>query len=70
MPERFSDGFDLEAVRALNLAFDKACDALGLARTHDAITLSLARIIVEQARGGERDPDTLCAMALEALQRE
>lgn len=67
MPGRYAEGFDPEAMKALDLAFDKACDALGLARTHDAVTETLARVVVEQARSGERDPDTLCAMTLSAL---
>jgi hypothetical protein len=69
MPERFAGGFDLEAIEAMNLAFDKACDALGLARTHDPVTQSLAELVVDQARTGERDPDRLCAMTLAALRR-
>lgn len=33
MPQRFSNGFDPKTVEAMMAAFDKACDALGLART-------------------------------------
>jgi hypothetical protein len=51
----------------MGVAFDKACDALGLARTHDAVTERLAKMIVEQARTGERDPDKICEMTLRAL---
>lgn len=69
MPQRFSDGFDPETVKAMMTAFDKACDALRLARTHDKATEALARKIVEQARTGERDPDKLCEMTLRALAR-
>jgi hypothetical protein len=54
----------------MNRAFDKACDALGLARTHDGVTESLARMIVEHARTGERDPDKLCALTLRALRHD
>lgn len=70
MPERFLDGsFGPDDVRVMNIAFDKACEALGLAKTHDGVTEKLARTIVEQARTGERDPDKLCAMTLAALKR-
>jgi len=67
MPERFAESFDPEAVRAMTAAFDKACEALGLAKTHDAVTENLAKMIVERARTGERDPDRLCALILQAL---
>jgi hypothetical protein len=53
----------------MHLAFDKACEALGLAKTHDSVTERLARMIVQQAHTGERDPDKLCAMTLRALGR-
>jgi hypothetical protein len=67
MPQRFSNGFDPEAVTAMMVAFDKACDVLGLVRTHDGATETLAKKIVEQAQTGERDPDKLCQMALRAI---
>jgi hypothetical protein len=68
VPERFLDGsFGPEDTRVMNIAFDKACDALGLAKTHDGVTESLARMIVQQADTGERDPDKLCALTLAAL---
>jgi hypothetical protein len=67
MPQRFSDGFAPEVVKAMMAAFDKACDALGLTRTHDGATEFLAKMIVKQARTGERNPDKLCEMTLRAL---
>ena len=69
MPKRFADAFDPAAVEAMMVAFDKACDALGLAKTHDSVTESLAKMIVQEAQTGERDPDRLCALALVALKR-
>ena len=69
MSERFAGKFDPDAVRAMTIAFDKACKELGLANTQDGATDSLAKLVVEQARTGERDPDTLCAMTLEAIIR-
>jgi hypothetical protein len=68
MPQRFSAGFDPEAVRAMMAALDKACAVLGLSDREDPLTQSLARTIVEQARTGERDPDKLCAMTLQSLE--
>lgn len=70
MPERFSGGFAPDDIAAMNAAFDKACEALGLLNNHDAVTQRLAQVVVEQARGGERDPDRLCALALRALAAE
>jgi hypothetical protein len=67
MPIRFANGFDPETVNAMMLAFDKACDALRLARTHDSVTEHLARMIVQQAETGERNPDKLCEMTLRAI---
>jgi hypothetical protein len=67
MPQRFAGSFDPDGVRAMTAAFDKACEALGLAKTHDAVTENLAKMIVAQAQAGERDPDKLCALTLQAL---
>lgn len=59
-----------QAYRAMMDAFDQACDRLGLARTHDALTERLAKAIVEEAaHTGDRDPDKLRAMALRSLAR-
>ena len=71
MPERFVDeSFGPEDIRAMNAAFDKACEQLGLTKTHDKVTQRLARVVVEQARTGVRDPDELCALTLRALATE
>jgi hypothetical protein len=69
MPQRFAEGFDPEAVKAMMAAFDQACERLGLAPTHDALTERLAKAIVTAARTGERDPDQLRAIALRSLAR-
>jgi hypothetical protein len=69
MPERFADGFDPDVVKAMMAAFDRACALLGLVDRYDPITENVAKIVIEQARSGERDPDKLCAMAMEALGR-
>jgi hypothetical protein len=68
MPTRFADGYDPLAVKAMEEAFNKVCDALGLKRTKDRLTENLAKMIVEQAGvTGEYDPDRLCARTLRAL---
>jgi hypothetical protein len=66
MPQRFAEGFDPDAVKAMMAAFDQACDRLGLERT---LTERLAKAILEAARTGEREPDKLRAMALRSLAR-
>jgi len=59
MPERFADGFDPDVVKAMMAAFDRACALLGLVDRYDPITENVAKIVIEQARSGERDPDKL-----------
>jgi len=70
MPTRFSEGFDPDVVRAMMVAFDKACAALGLVSKTDAMTETIAKLVVEKARTGERDPDKLCALTLQAFGRD
>ena len=67
MLQSFADGSDPETVRAMTVAFDKVRDALRVPPTHDALTEQLAKLVTEQARTGERDPDKLCQMTLRAL---
>ena len=68
MPRRFLERCDPLIVKAMEEAFNNACDALGLQRTKDGATESLAWTIVEQARlTGELDPAKLCARTLSAL---
>jgi hypothetical protein len=49
------------------VAFDKVCEVLRVPTTHDALTENLAKLVIEQARTGERNPDKLCEMTLKAL---
>jgi hypothetical protein len=67
MPQRFSESFAAEAVAAMMVAFDKVCEVLRVPTTHDALTENLAKLVIEQARTGERNPDKLCEMTLKAL---
>jgi hypothetical protein len=69
MPKRFAEGFDPQAVEAMMIAYDKVCNALGLAKAHNVVTDGLAKIVVEQARTGERDPEKLYALTMVALKR-
>ena len=56
--------FDPEAVQQMSTALSAACRALGLAETQDPVTLLLAARIIELARQGERDAESLRAAAV------
>jgi hypothetical protein len=56
--------FEPEITKAMGLAFEKACGKLGLSLTPDAMTASVARVIIELAEGGETDPERLYEGAL------
>jgi len=56
--------FDAEHTKAMGLAFEKACRTLGLAPTSDPATETVARVIIDLAEAGERDPEFLCQRAL------
>lgn len=48
--------FDPDATRAMGVAFENACQSLGLTDKTDAMTRLVASRIIEAARTGERDP--------------
>jgi hypothetical protein len=48
-------------------AFERACHSLHDLGQPDLVRDIIARRIIEVARRGERDPDELCARALQAL---
>ena len=56
--------FDPETVRAMGVAFERACQSLRLAEKTDPATKLVAERIITAAERGERDPDSLCAAAL------
>jgi hypothetical protein len=59
--------FDPDAVNILVSAYDECLKRLQLADKEDPITGTLARKIIDVARGGERDPSRLCQQALDRL---
>ena len=62
--------FDAEAINKLSLAFDGACDELGLVNsTQDPATSLVAEKIIEVAQRGVHDPELLQKMALNELGR-
>jgi hypothetical protein len=62
--------FDAQAINEMSLAFDDACDELGLVNSaHDPATSLVAEKIIEVAQRGVHDPDQLRRMALNELGR-
>ena len=62
--------FDPEVAKAMGLAFEKACRTLRLARTSDPATEAVAKVIIELAEAGERDPETLYQEAIAHFGKE
>ncbi len=59
-----NQAFDPELVRAMGLAFQRACEQLGLSDAEDRATEVVASRIILLAQQGENDPDTLCRRVL------
>lgn len=51
--------FEPEVVEAMGVALEKACQQLGLARTQDPATETVAKIIIDLAEAGETDSEQL-----------
>lgn len=51
--------FEPETIAAMGAAFEKVCRRLGLSLTPDAMTESVARVVIELAEVGERDAERL-----------
>jgi hypothetical protein len=58
--------FDAETTKAMGEAYDVACGELGDGG-QPLVKEVIAQRIVEAAKKGERDPQRLCAKALDAL---
>jgi hypothetical protein len=56
--------FEPETTRAMGVAFETACRRLGLSLTRDAMTESVAQVIIDLAEAGETDAEQLCRRAL------
>src|SRR5262249_5038924 len=59
-----SQVFEPETTLAMGVAFEKACRRLGLSLTPDAMTESVAKVIIDLAEGGETDAERLYQRAL------
>jgi len=61
-------GLEADAVSAVVLALERTLDALRLTDRTDPITKIVAYKLIEFARQGERDPQRLCDLTLQAIQ--
>src|SRR5207247_3776035 len=59
--------FDDDGTQVMGKAFDRASQTLHDNGQPDLVRQIIAKRIIEVARNGERDPDELCARALQAL---
>lgn len=67
-PFLMGEAFDPDAIRTMGTALEKACERLNLSRgASDQITQHLASKIIDLARGGVTDPETLCDHVLHEL---
>jgi hypothetical protein len=57
-------------VKILIEAFDKTLRALKLADREDRLTMAVAKLIIEFAKEGERNPNRLRDLVVETLQPE
>ncbi len=59
-----NENFDAETKRAMGVAFERACQTLGLIDKTDPATRLLAEKVIDAAKAGERDVETLYNTAL------
>ena len=59
--------FEPEEIAVLTAALENALGRLGLVNRADPATLTVAKLIIELAMEGERDPARLCDGALKRL---
>jgi hypothetical protein len=63
----YRSAFGPEDIANLAAAFEAALSKLGLVDREDPMTMSVAKLIIELAKNGERDPNKLCENALKLL---
>ena len=56
--------FEPEDVKRMGVAYELALLQLGVKDRNDPLTESLAKLIIEVAQTGEKDPNMICALAL------
>ena len=63
----YGPSFSPEEVAVLVSAFEAALTKLRLADRKDPMTMTLAKLVIQLAKDGERDPKKLCDEALKIL---
>jgi hypothetical protein len=63
----YRSAFGPEDIANLAAAFEAALSKLGLADRKGPMTMTVAKLIIELAKNGERDPKKLCDDALKLL---
>jgi hypothetical protein len=61
--------FGPEDIANLSAAFEAALNKLGLIDRTDPATMAVAKLIIEFAKEGKRDPERLYALALKQLSK-
>jgi hypothetical protein len=61
--------FEPEDVAKLTAAFEAALSKLGLVDRSDPIMSTVAKLIIQLAKNGERDPQKLCDEAVKILRK-
>ena len=61
--------FEPEELASFTAAFDAALSKLGLVDRKDPMITTVAKLIIQLAKDGERDPKKLCDQALEILHK-
>jgi hypothetical protein len=59
--------FDADTTKVMGDAYDAACGELGNHGSPAVVREVIAKRIIDAAKRGERDPQRLCARALDAL---
>jgi hypothetical protein len=61
--------FAPEDVASMSAAFEAALGKLGLVDRTDPMTTEVVKLIIEFAKQGERNPERLCALAVQQLSK-
>jgi hypothetical protein len=63
------DAFGPEGIAIMSEAFEAALHKLGLVDRTDPKAVAVAKVIIEFAKVGHRDPERLCDLALQQLSK-
>jgi hypothetical protein len=67
LANEYGPSFQPEEIASLTAAFDAALNKLGLVDRQDPVTMTVAKLIIQLAKDGERDPEKLCDGVLKIL---